>query len=122
MLLAEIGFLGALLLFIIFAAMVVLWIFVLIDLFRRKDLEWWQVALWLLLIVLLPFFGALIYIAARPVLQEDIELQQELNEQKGYREAAKAADRLHTLSLMRDSGQISEVKFEKEKAKIMAKT
>ena len=122
MLLAEIGFVGALLLFIIFAAMVVLWVFVLIDLFRRKDLEWWQAALWLLLIILLPFFGALIYLAARPVLQEDIEMRQEINRQRDYSKAAKTADRLHTLSIMRDSGQVSEEKFEKEKAKILAKT
>jgi hypothetical protein len=119
-LLADIGFVGTLLLFIIFSALIILWIFVLIDLFRRGDLEWWHKALWLLLIIILPFFGALIYIAARPVLQEDIELQKEINNQRDYSKAAKTTDRLHALSLMRDSGQISEEKFEKEKAKILA--
>lgn len=121
MLLADIGFVGTLLLFIIFSALIILWIFVLIDLFRRDDLEWWHKALWLLLIIILPFFGALIYIAARPVLQEDIELQKEINNQRDYSKAAKTTDQLHTLSVLRDSGQISEEKFEKKKAKILAK-
>lgn len=121
MLLADIGFVGTLLLFIIFSALVILWIFVLIDLFRRDDLEWWHKALWLLLIIILPFFGALIYIAARPVLQEDIELQKELNKQRGYSKAAKTTDQLHTLSVLRDSGQISQEEFDKKKAKILAK-
>jgi hypothetical protein len=120
-LLAEIGFVGTLLLFIIFSALVVLWIFVLIDLFRRDDLEWWHKTLWLLLILILPFFGALIYIAARPVLQEDIELQKEINSQREYSKAAKTTDQLHTLSVLRDSGQIHEDEFEKKKAKILAK-
>jgi NADH:ubiquinone oxidoreductase subunit 6 (subunit J) len=120
-LLADIGFVGTLLLFLIFSALVVLWIFVLIDLFRREDLKWWHKALWLLLILILPFFGALIYIAARPVLQEDIELQQEISNQRDYSKAAKTTDQLHTLSVLRDSGQISEEKFEKKKAKILAK-
>jgi NADH:ubiquinone oxidoreductase subunit 6 (subunit J) len=120
-LLADIGFVGTLLLFIIFSALIILWIFVLIDLFRRDDLEWWHKALWLLLIIILPFFGALIYIAARPVLQEDIELQKEINNQRDYSKAAKTTDQLHTLSVLRDSGQISEEKFEKKKAKILAK-
>lgn len=122
MLLADIGFVGTLLLFLIFSALVVLWVFVLIDLFRREDLEWWHKALWLFLIIILPFFGALIYLAARPVLQEDIELQQEINRQRDYGKAAKTADQLHTLSVLRDTGQISQEEFEKKKTKILAKT
>lgn len=120
--LAYIGFVGTLLLFLIFSALIILWIFVLIDLFRREDLEWWYKALWLFLIIILPFFGALIYLAARPVMQEDIELQKEINSQREYSKAAKTTDQLHTLSVLRDTGQISQEEFEKKKTKILAKT
>jgi len=120
LLLADTGFVGTLLLFIIFAVLVVLWAFVLMDLFRRKNLEWWHKALWLFLIIILPFLGALIYLAARPVMQEDIELQRELNKQKDYTRAAKAAEKLYSLSALRDGGRISQDEFEKRKARILA--
>ena len=42
----------------------VLWCFV--DNFRRRDHHGWAKAGWTLVILLVPFIGAIIYIAARP--------------------------------------------------------
>ena len=49
-----------------------IWIFigVFADLFRRNDLSGWAKAGWLLLIFILPFFGILIYLIARPKMTE----------------------------------------------------
>jgi hypothetical protein len=54
----------------LFFLVVFLWIFIAIfaDIFRRRDLGGWAKAGWILLIVVLPFLGCLIYVIARPVV------------------------------------------------------
>ena len=53
-----------------------IWIFigVFADLFRRNDLSGWAKAGWLLLIFILPFFGILIYLIARPSIVDAREM------------------------------------------------
>ena len=45
-----------------------IWIFIMVfaDIFRRHDIGGGSKALWILLIVIVPFFGALVYLIARP--------------------------------------------------------
>ena len=47
-----------------------IWIFITVfaDIFRRRDIGGGAKAGWILLIFILPFFGALIYIAMRPTV------------------------------------------------------
>ena len=47
-----------------------IWIFITVfaDIFRRSDLSGGAKAGWILLIFILPFFGAMIYIIARPAI------------------------------------------------------
>ena len=60
-----------------------IWIFITIfaDIFRRRDLSGWAKAGWILLIFIVPFLGALIYLIARPKMteqdKEDMERMQE---------------------------------------------
>lgn len=68
-----IGFLGAFILLLIFIPLALLWAFALLDLIRRNDLTGWKTALWLLLVIILPFVGALIYFIFRP---KDVGRQQ----------------------------------------------
>jgi hypothetical protein len=55
-------------LFILYFWFMLIWIFIATfgDIFRRRDLSGWAKAGWLLLIFALPFLGILIYMAARP--------------------------------------------------------
>jgi Phospholipase_D-nuclease N-terminal len=48
-----------------------LWIIGLVDLFRRPDLERGDRLRWMLLIVLLPIIGTIVYWVRRPVLPEE---------------------------------------------------
>ncbi len=57
------------LLILLVIPLAVCWALALVDLMRRIDLSGWATALWLLVIVLIPFFGALIYFAFRPERQ-----------------------------------------------------
>jgi Phospholipase_D-nuclease N-terminal len=49
-----------------------IWIFIMVfaDIFRRSDLSGGAKAGWILLLFILPFFGALIYIISRPAIVE----------------------------------------------------
>jgi hypothetical protein len=51
----------------------VLWIAALVDLFRRADLDRRQRWAWVLIVVLLPILGTLVYFVRRPVLDEERE-------------------------------------------------
>jgi hypothetical protein len=49
-----------------------IWIFIAVfaDIFRRRDMGGGAKAAWVLLIVIVPFFGALIYLIARPSIAD----------------------------------------------------
>ena len=54
----------------IWAALIWMFIGVFADIFRRGDLSGWAKAGWVALVVILPFLGILIYLAARPAVVE----------------------------------------------------
>jgi hypothetical protein len=51
--------------FFVMIPLIMMWVFALVDLFVRPDIRW-QKVLWLVFIVFVPFFGALIYLLVRP--------------------------------------------------------
>jgi hypothetical protein len=50
----------------IWVPLVMLWVSALVDIFRREDIGGVSKALWVVTIFVLPFFGVLIYLIARP--------------------------------------------------------
>jgi type VI protein secretion system component VasK len=114
-----IGFWEGFFLLIIFIPLVMVWVFALMDLFRRDDLKGWVIALWIAALILLPFLGALIYFLVRPVTAGDVEQQKAYVEEVESEKAARAADKLHKLSELKDKGDITQEQFEKQKAKLL---
>ncbi len=53
-------------LFLIWVPLIMLWAAALIDIFGRHDMSGGAKVLWILVIFLLPWFGALLYVLARP--------------------------------------------------------
>ena len=53
-------------LLLIFLPLVLVWAFALVDIFRRDDIGGGSKALWVAVIILLPFFGTLVYLVVRP--------------------------------------------------------
>ena len=99
-----------------------IWIFISIfaDIFRRRDLSGWAKAGWILLIFVVPFLGALIYVIARPKMteqdREDIERMQEAQRRvSGY----SYADEIEKLAKLRDEGKISAEEYESLKARAL---
>ena len=51
---------------LIWVPLIMLWAFALVDIFQRDDIGGGSKALWVAVVILLPFFGTLIYLIARP--------------------------------------------------------
>lgn len=99
-----------------------IWIFITIfaDIFRRRDLGGWAKAGWIVLIFVVPFLGALIYMIARPKMtdqdKEDMERMQEAQRRvQGY----SYAEEIEKLAKLRDEGKISAEEYEEMKRKAM---
>jgi hypothetical protein len=99
-----------------------IWIFITIfaDIFHRKDLSGWGKAGWIVLIFILPFLGALIYMIARPKMteqdKEELAAAQEIQRRvTGY----SPAEEVERLAKLRDAGDISAQEYEDAKKKAM---
>ncbi len=107
---------------VLFFWIMAIWVFIAIfgDIFRRNDLSGWAKAGWILLIFVIPFLGALIYVIARPKMTEqDREIIAKAQEAQRRIEGYSAADEIAKLSKLRDEGKISEKEFETLKQRAM---
>jgi uncharacterized membrane protein len=100
-----------------------IWIFIGIfaDIFRRNDLSGVAKAGWLILIVILPFIGALIYIVMRPkVTAQDVEMMTRMEAGQKAAAAVSPADQIAKLQELKAAGAISDAEFETLKQKAMS--
>ena len=113
----------------IFLFVIYLWILITIigDLFRDHQLSGWAKAGWILLLLVLPFLGALIYLIARGegmrerTVREQADMRRHMDAY--IRETAgsgSSVDELAKLSELKDKGAISDEEFERAKAKLLA--
>ena len=113
----------------IFLFVIYFWILITIigDLFRDHQLSGWAKAGWVLLLLVLPFLGALIYLIARGEGMRDRTVREQADMQRHMdayiRETTStgsSVDELAKLSELRDKGAISDEEFERAKAKLLA--
>jgi len=121
--LAEFG-LGELLwsMLVFFFWFMAIWIFITIfaDIFRRRDLSGAAKAGWIILLFVLPFLGALIYLIARPKMtDQDKEELQKYQEAQRRLQGYSPAEEIDKLAKLRDEGKISAEEYEKLKSKAM---
>ena len=110
----------------------ILWIFLLIrilmDIFRSDDLSGWGKAAWIILIILVPFIGVLVYVIVRghSMQKRDMRSAQAADEaMRAYVQSAagtstSAAEEINKLAELRDRGVLSPQEFEAQKAKLLA--
>jgi hypothetical protein len=99
-----------------------IWIFITVfaDIFRRNDLSGGAKAGWVILIFILPFIGALIYLIARPKMTEqDKEMIEKADEAQRRISGYSAADEVEKLAKLRDDGKITAEEYEAAKKKAM---
>ena len=86
-----------------------IWIFIMVfaDIFRRRDLSGAAKAGWIILIFLVPFLGAIIYMIARPrMTEQDKEDMARIQEAERRVSGYSPADEVAKLSKLRDEGKI----------------
>ena len=106
------------------------WFWILItvisDLFRDHQISGWGKAGWVLLLIVVPFLGTLIYLIARGEGMRERAVKEQADMRKHMdayiRETAESSpvDELHKLSELKDKGAISDAEFDRAKAKLLA--
>jgi len=100
-----------------------IWIFISLfaDIFRRNDLSGGWKAIWIIVLVVLPFLGALIYIISRPkVTAQDVQMIAQAEAAQKAVAGVSTADELTKLQQLKDAGVISQAEFDTLKQKLMA--
>ena len=114
-------------LFIWISALIV-WFRCLFDLFGDKSLSGWGKAGWALLLIFVPWIGALIYLIARgrSMTQRQLDAAAQLRaEQDKYIQqvagtSQSSADQIASAKALLDSGTITQAEFDTLKAKALA--
>jgi hypothetical protein len=105
---------------IFFFWFMLIWIFISIfaDIFRRNDLSGGWKAIWIILIFILPFLGALIYIISRPkVTAQDVQMMTQADAAAKAAAGVSAADQIAKLNELKDAGAITVPEYEALKKK-----
>jgi len=108
----------------------IIWIMLLFrvigDIFRSQDLGGFAKVLWLLLVIVVPFFGVFVYMIARghAMAQHDMNAAQARDEQfKAYVQqvapSSGSADELAKLAELHQSGVLTDAEFAQQKAKVL---
>jgi len=127
---ADYPFMDVLWTIVIFFAWVC-WIMVLFrvfaDLFRRHDVSGWGKAAWIVLMIVLPFLGVLIYLIAQGRGMADRDVHQARAAQEQFDDYVKTvatksgpADQIDRAKQLLDSGAIDQAEFARLKEKALA--
>jgi hypothetical protein len=109
-------------LLLIFMPLLLVWTFSLLDVFRRDDIGGGSKALWLAVVILMPFLGTLIYLLVRPAgatAQERQAVDAASREFVAKYAPDNAAAQLQVLSELHDRGKLTDAEFSAEKVRLL---
>ena len=114
--------------FFIWIAALMIWFRCLFDLFGDHTLSGWGKAGWAVLLIFVPWFGALIYLIARGRSMNERQIARAQEMQAAQAEyvqqvagtGTSAADQISNAKALLDSGAINQVEFDTLKAKALA--
>lgn len=91
------------------------------DIIRRENLSGWGKAGWILLLFVLPFLGALIYVIVRPKnTEQDQRMLNEAMAMQARVQGGSAVDDIAKAKALLESGTITQAEFDGIKAKALA--
>jgi hypothetical protein len=107
-----------------------IWVFAMFDMFRRRDIPGVGKAIWLVVIVLLPVIGTVVYFLARPHTDahymsprtEAMTAERADTRPWLYSGPTSSAEQLRALADLADRGKITDEEFQAEKARILGQT
>ena len=111
--------------FFIWVAAIMLWFGCLFDLFRDHTLSGWGKAGWAILLVFVPWLGALIYLIARGRSMNERSMARQRAPQEEYLPMGtptptSAAQQIASAKSLLDSGAIDQAEYDALKAKALA--
>ncbi len=117
----------------IFFLILFIWVFIMIvsDLFRDHELSGWAKAIWVVVLIIFPLIGSLVYLIARGegmARRSAAQQQQARAEFDSYVRSTAAsagtgtADELARLAELRSNGTITDAEFETAKARVLGGT
>jgi hypothetical protein len=114
--------------FFIWITALMVWVFLLFDIFGDRTLSGWGKAGWAIFLVVLPLLGALVYLIARGkgmgerrmAAAAEQQAAQEQYIQQVAASSATPAEQIAQAKKLLDSGAISQAEFDSLKAKAMA--
>lgn len=97
-----------------------LWVSCLIDIIMRSDLSGWMKVFWVLAVLIIPLFGALIYLIARPATAADSLLQEgDAPPARTTTHGGSTTDELTQLARLHDSGKLTDAEFAAQKSRVL---
>jgi len=106
------------------------WFWILItvigDLFRDHQISGWAKAGWVLLLIILPFLGTLIYLIARGegmrerAVKEQADMRRHMDAYIRETAGGSPVNELHRLSELKERGDLTDAEFAQAKAKLLA--
>lgn len=117
------SFWDAFFLCLIYLPLVLLWGFALFDVFDREDLSGAWKAVWVAVIVLVPFFGTLVYLFVR---RPGARAAQRAGTDRGDHYTARygpssTAEQLSLLAELHDRGKLTDAEFSIEKERLLGR-
>jgi len=114
--------------FFIWISAIMIWFQCIIDMFRDHTLSGWAKAGWALVLIFIPWLGALIYLIARGksmnerrmAAYAEMQATQQRYIQDVAGKAANPADQIASAKALLDSGAITQQEYEALKAKALA--
>lgn len=118
----DLGFWDVFWLLLIFIPLLLIWGFAIVDIFRRDDLNGWLKALWLVVVILAPFLGTLIYLVLRrpgATPEERTAMDRASREFVQRYAPDNRAQQLQVVADLHDRGKLTDAEYQAEKARIL---
>jgi hypothetical protein len=113
---------------VIFAFVIWFWLLIVVfgDIFRRRDIGGWGKAGWVILVIVLPYFGVFIYLIAEHSgmaerSTQQVQAQQAVADQyiRSVSGSGGPASEIETAKNLLDSGAITQAEYDSLKAKAL---
>jgi hypothetical protein len=108
--------------FSIFVFVIWFWLLISIasDLFRRRDISGWGKAIWVIVLILIPYIGVFAYLISqgRGMAERDIQRAQRAREELRHAIGFSAADEIAKLDRLKKEGSISDAEFTRLRAQL----